>query len=91
MRIALATLTMVALGGCEMPDDNPKTNPAVANQTIGGYTFVYVGTLTENTQFERLVWEITGPDGQKFIAIRGYGVSEVGTESRGKSRVTVER
>lgn len=91
MKTLLAIAAVLCLSGCDIPDRSPKTNPKVANQTVGAYVFTYVGTLDENTGFERLVWEVTGPDGQKFLVIRGYGVSEISTEKRGKTHVSVER
>lgn len=88
--VGASILFVLSLSSCG-PDNKGETFDIKKTQTVGGYTFTLAGDLEDGTQYRRMVWEITAPDGRTFVAIRGYGVSEITAERRGKTTVHVER
>jgi hypothetical protein len=70
--LIFSVIAAMTLAGCDTGSATPaSTGPT----TMGGYTFVLVGELHDGTGYSRPVWEVTAPDGTKYVAIRGYGVS----------------
>lgn len=88
--ICLAAAALVLIPSCDDQNLPRATGGTTQTQTVGGYTFTYVGELKDGTRYERFVWEVTAPDGKKFLAIRGYGIADTAREQRGKTSVEVE-
>lgn len=75
-QIALLVLLSLSPSGCNQQPANPAVSTAIRTQTVGKYTFVYEGDLTDGTDYQRQVWTIKDTNGTEWIAVRGYGVSE---------------
>jgi len=85
--------SIVTIAACSGSEANPEkitvVKPIEAEKTK--WTIQSEGYF--NAGYEnhyREILRITSPDGHTFIGITGVGVTEVHTEQRGKTTVTVE-
>lgn len=72
-------LALSVLSGC---DDVGVEQSMTTKAQAKGYSFEMIAILSDGTGYSRPVWEITTPDGRKYIAMRGYGIA--GDENGGK-------
>jgi secreted trypsin-like serine protease len=96
-KFLMVIVAVVVLAGCG-PDPDMVMQTQSANQTnvqtSGRVTVTRIGVFRDDAAYNstRGIYIITDTNtGQEYIGVSGIGISEMGSHSAGKARVTDER